>query len=112
MLQHNCLRYRFRSSGRVAPWTFGGAEGAYQVEVDGSLIANSSPVTVELAIRGLGLTYTFRDYCTDALARGELVEVLTEHQAPVPGVNIYFPREYSTMLPLRLFIDHLKENRG
>ena len=109
LLKHNCLRYRFQSSGQLAPWIFGDADSAYPVDVRGNLIANSSPATIDLALQSLGLTYTFRDYCTDALVNGKLVEVLTEHQATLPSMNIYFPREYRAMVPLRLFIEHLKE---
>lgn len=111
LLNHNCLRYRFQSSGQIAPWSFFGPDGAYPVQVRGNLIANSSPATIDLAIQGLGLTFTFRDYCTDALASGDLVEVLTSHQATVPSISIYFPIEYRSMAPLRLFIDHLKDGR-
>jgi len=111
LLHHNCLRYRFPSSGDIGPWTFGGPDGAYQVEIDGGVITDSSPINIELAIQGLGLTFTFRAYCTDAMNDGTLQEVLTEHLITVPAVNIYFPREYRDMLPLRLFIDHLKQHR-
>jgi DNA-binding transcriptional LysR family regulator len=108
LLAHNCLRYRFHSSGLIAPWTFAGKEGAYPVKVRGNLIANSLPVTLELAQQGQGLAFGFRDYCLDALADGDLVEVLADHQAPIPGINIYFPQEYRAMTPLRLFIKHLQ----
>jgi len=111
LLEHNCLRYRFPSSGRIGPWTFSGSDGAYQVDIQGGVITDSSPINIELAIQGLGLTFTFRDYCTDALEEGALKEVLTEHLTTVPAINIYFPREYREMLPLRLFIDHLKRHR-
>ena len=109
LLNHNCLQYRFPSSGQVGQWTFGGRDSAYHVEVKGRLKANSSPVIIAYAIQGLGLTFTFRDYCADALEKGQLKEVLSDHLVPVQPVNIYFPREYRTMLPLRLFIDHLKQ---
>ena len=111
LLNHNCLRYRFQSSGQLAPWSFTGPDSVYPVEVRGNLIANSLPATIDLALQGLGLTFTFRDYCTDALADGTLIEVLTEHQAALPSMNIYFPREYRSMVPLRLFIEHLKNGR-
>lgn len=111
LLGHNCLRYRFQSSGRIAAWTFSGSGGEYPVEVRGSLIANSSPVTIDLAVQGLGIAYTFHDYCTDALASGQLVEILVKHQVSMPGVNIYFPREYRAMAPLKLFVQHLKAGR-
>ncbi len=108
LLTHNCLRYRFHSSGQIAPWQFQGPDGAYSVDVKGSSITNTQPASIELAKQDLGLTFTFRDYCTTALQDGTLTEVLTEHLAPLPGVHIYFPREYRQMVPLRLLIDHLK----
>lgn len=108
LLNHNCLRYRYPSSGQCAPWIFSEADSAYPVEVRGKLTANSSPATIDLAVQGLGLTYTFRDYCKQAIISGELVEVLSEYLTPLPSMNIYFPSEYRTMMPLRLFIEHLK----
>ncbi|HBY86591.1 MAG TPA: LysR family transcriptional regulator [Colwellia sp.] len=108
LLSHNCLRYRFPSSGQIAPWIFDGSDGAYPVEAHGNLITNSSTATIDQALQGLGITFTFRDYCTDALASGALVEVLSEHLATLPSMNIYFPKEYKSMLPLRLLIEHLK----
>lgn len=107
LLKHNCLRYRFASSGQIAPWTFQGPDGVYPVDVRGTLVANTLPATLDLAQKGLGLVFGFRDYSVEALDRGDLVEVLADHQAPLPGINIYFPRAYATMIPLRLFIQHL-----
>lgn len=110
LLNHNCLRYRFPSSGQLAPWVFEGDDGAYPVEIQGNLITNSSTAAIDQALQGLGLTFTFRDYCTDALASGALIEVLSEHLAALPSMNMYFPKEYKSMLPLRLLIEHLKND--
>jgi DNA-binding transcriptional LysR family regulator len=110
LLNHNCLRYRFPSSGQLAPWIFEGDDGAYPVKAHGNLITNSSTATIDQALQGLGLTFTFRDYCTDALASGALIEVLSDHLATLPSMNMYFPKEYKSMLPLRLLIEHLKND--
>jgi len=110
LLNHNCLRYRFPSSGQLAPWVFEGDDGAYPVKIQGNLITNSSTAAIDQALQGLGLTFTFRDYCTDALASGALIEVLSEHLAALPSMNMYFPKEYKSMLPLRLLIEHLKND--
>lgn len=110
LLGHNCLRYRFQSSGMVAPWAFSGPEGEFEVTVEGNLISGSWPITREMAKIGQGLTFGFRDYCHQALEDGELVEVLADYRTTRPGINIYYPREYRDMLPLKLFIRHLKED--
>lgn len=108
LLGHNCIRYRFQTSGRIYPWQFRGEEGEFSVDVRGNLVASTLPVLIDLASRGLGLAYTFQDFCEREISEGALVTVLQGHTLRVPGVYIYLPREYRTMVPLRLFIDHLK----
>ena len=108
LLGRRCIRYRFQSSGRIAPWIFRGADGDYPVDVHGNLIVNTIPAAIDLSLRGLGLIYTFRDYCAAALSERRLVAVLDAHLPDTPGVFIYFPREYRSMTPLRLMVDHLK----
>ena len=109
LLDHNCIRYRFQTSRQIAPWNFKGAEGDYSVEVGGNLIVNTLMTAIDLTKQGLGLLYTFQDDCLEELDRGQLVSVLDEHLSLLPGLYIYFPREYRSMMPLRLFIDHLRD---
>lgn len=108
LLAHNCIRYRFQSSGRIAPWTFKSVEGDFDVAVNGTFILNTLPASIDAARQGLGLVYTFKDCCAQDLADGRLVSLLDEELPKTPGVYIYFPREYRNMMPLRLFMDHLK----
>lgn len=108
LLDHSCVRYRFQSSGRIAPWTFRAKDDEFTVDVSGGLVVNTLPASINSARQGLGLVYTFRDYCAEELSTGSLVSVLEKHLPKTPGIYIYFPREYRNMMPLRLFIDHLK----
>jgi len=80
------------------------------VQIDGD-VATTLPAVIDLAARGLGLAYTFRDFAAPQLASGALVPLLEEAAEEVPGVYLYFPREYRSMVPLRLFLDHLKAHR-
>ncbi|SMX27701.1 HTH-type transcriptional regulator DmlR [Pelagimonas phthalicica] len=108
LLDHDCIRYRFPTSRHIAPWTFKRHDEDYAVEVKGPLIANTLPAMVDLATRGLGLIFTFKDYCATQVRNEQLVPVLEDHIGKTPGTYIYFPREYRNIVPLRLFIDHLK----
>ena len=112
LLKHNCIRYRFQSSGQIAPWSFHSDEGNYAVDVQGNLIANALPATVDLSKRGLGLAYTFRAYVAPLIDTGVLTPVLEDHLGLTPGIFMYFPREYKSMMPLRLFIDHIKPRQS
>lgn len=109
LLDHNCVRYRFQSSGHLAPWTFKSPDGPFQVEVSGKLILNTLPASIDAARQGVGLVYTFKDCCTADLTDGRLVTVLDVDLPQTPGVFLYFPREYRNMVPLKLFLDHLKQ---
>ncbi len=108
LLNHNCVRYRFQSSGRIAPWRFTSPDGDYDVDVTGKFILNTLPASIDVAKRGLALAYTFKDYPADELAEGSLVGLLADHLPKTPGIFLYYPREYRNMVPLRLFIDHMK----
>lgn len=108
LLHHHCVRYRFPSSGKIAPWDFTGAEGDYTVDAGGTLTVNSLPVSIDMAMQGLGLVYTFRDYCRAEIAAGDLIPVLQPHMPETPGIHLYYPREYRTMAPLRLLLDHIR----
>ena len=108
LLDHDCIRYRFPTSRQIAPWIFNAEEDTFTVEVKGSLIVNTIPAVVELATKHHGLIFTFKDYCAEQVRTGKLVPVLEDHVGKTPGTYIYFPREYRNMVPLRLFIDHLK----
>ena len=108
LLDHECIRYRFPTSRQIAPWTLRKDDEDYAVDVKGSLVVNTLPAVVELATQDHGLIFTFRDYCAGQVSDGTLVPVLEDHIGKTPGTYIYFPREYRNMVPLRLFVDHLK----
>ena len=76
--------------------------------MQGGLTTNTLPASIDMARKGLGLAYTFRDFVADDIAAGDLVSVLGSHLGVTPGIFIYFPREYRTMTPLRLFMEHLR----
>lgn len=109
LLNHNCLRYRFISSNQVAPWLFMGEGEEFQVQVKGNLIANSSPVALDLAKQGAGIAFTFKDYCTQAIEGSTLVELLPSYRCTRPAINIYFPPEYRNMQSLRLLMAAIKQ---
>ncbi|WP_422038377.1 LysR family transcriptional regulator [Roseibium sp.] len=112
LLVHECIRYRFHSSGDFAPWKVEGPDGASDVAVTGSLVVNSLSVAVDAARRGEGLIYLLQDYVAKDVLGGNLVPVLQEFMPDVPGFFLYFPRAYREMVPLRLFVDHIRQHGG
>lgn len=112
LLQHECIRYRFKTSGQLAPWIFEGPDGEYRVDVEGHLIVNSLGVLYAQVGAGLGLAYSFAHYAPNGLGGAPLVPLFADIAKPVPALFAYFPREYRNLGILRLFIDHMRDGGG
>jgi DNA-binding transcriptional LysR family regulator len=112
LLRHNCIRYRYIGSGRIAPWEFDGADGIGSVDVTGNLIVNSTSSLIFAAKRGLGLGWLFRGNVADELASGALESVLDEHVVTRPGFFLYYPKENTRIQVVRLFVDFLRTGVG
>lgn len=107
IVDHECIRYRFGSSGRFAPWEFVGSEGRYTVEVSGHLVVNTLPSLYSAVGDGLGLGFSFANYRPPGTSK-DIVPLLQDFTEPVAGTYLYYPREYRSVELLRLFIDHIR----
>ncbi|MGH0002654.1 LysR substrate-binding domain-containing protein [Pseudovibrio ascidiaceicola] len=111
LLAHNCLQYRFQTSGQLAPWVFRVDGDRVEIDAQGGLILNTLPAQLQLMEQGMGLVLAFRDY---ALINCDLTKVeclLEDYLKPVDPIYLFYPREYKNLQPLRLFIDHIKTHR-
>jgi DNA-binding transcriptional LysR family regulator len=109
LLRHNCIRYRYIGSGRIAPWEFDSPDGATSVDVSGNLIVNGTSALIYAARQGLGLGWLFRGNVADELKAGTLESVLDDHVVTRPGFYLYFTRESVRLQVMRLFVDFLKK---
>jgi DNA-binding transcriptional LysR family regulator len=108
LLRHNCIRYRYIGSRRMAEWRFNGPEGIVEVDVGGSLIVNSTSALVHAARSGLGIGWLFKSNVEDDLRSGQLVSVLKEFSIERPGFFLYYPKANSRLEILRIFIEFMK----
>jgi DNA-binding transcriptional LysR family regulator len=107
-LQHHaCLRIR-RSSGAIAPWRLVENGNPIDIVVKGPLIASEFPMLLGAARDGLGLAQVPEPMAEEAIAAGELIQVLP-HLAPMtPGLFLYHPGRKQVLPKLRAFIEHIK----
>jgi DNA-binding transcriptional LysR family regulator len=112
LLQHNCIRYRFIGSGRIAEWQFLGPEGMQTVAVKGNLVFNSFPSVVEAALDGLGIGWSLRAGVQDELSSGRLESVLDRYVPVRPGFFLYYPKENARIEVLRLFVEFMRAGRS
>lgn len=111
LLRHNCIRYRFVGSKRIAEWQFLGPDGVYTVDVKGSLIFNSFRSVIQAAQSGLGIGWSLRAGVADELASGSLESILDPYIVERPGFFLYYPKEHARLEILRLFIEFMKARR-
>ena len=109
LLQHNCIRYRYITSKRIAEWQFYGAEGITTIDVKGNLIVNSTNALVSSVRDGLGIGWLFRPSVEDDLRAGKLESILESYVIERPGYFLYYPKASARIQVLRVFIDFMKE---
>ncbi len=102
---HQTLRYRFLSSGALAPWHFVRDGHAFHVETDGGVIVNDTTLMRDFAMAGMGLAYLPDMEAGADIASGKLERVLHAFVPPTSGLFIYFPVRTQQQLKLRAFID-------
>lgn len=114
LMRHNCLSYRFTSSGTIDRWSFASpdAEGRTIVfEPQGNAVFNDDDSMLRAAVQGVGLVQHI-DLCVrHHLADGSLVRVLRPWCRPFPGFFLYVPSRAQMPTKIRALMDFLVEQR-
>jgi DNA-binding transcriptional LysR family regulator len=107
--RHNCIGYRFVTSGAVYDWDL--REGTQRVaKAVGGTVRVTDPVHAkELALAGVGIAYLFEPLARAELHAGALRQVLPRSAFEEPGLFLYFPRRASQAPKLRAFIELARE---
>lgn len=101
---HDCINYRFVTSGSLYPWEFEEDGRPFQVKVDGSVVFNDGDLILAAALAGLGLGYLYEDQITDLVAEGRLIQVLAQWCPTSPGYYLYHPNRRQTPSALAALI--------
>jgi len=107
--RHNCIGYRFVTSGAVYDWDLRDAGQAVAKAVGGSVRVSDAVHAKELALAGVGIAYVFEPLARPELQAGQLCQVLPRSAYEEPGLFLYFPRRASQAPKLRAFIDVARE---
>ncbi|MGU7768800.1 LysR family transcriptional regulator [Burkholderia sp. MR1-5-21] len=102
---HRIVSYVSPRTGRVMPMRF--QKGSERIEIGGvqGMGINDSNAHVAAALAGLGVIQTFSFAARDAIARGELVTILSAWQPdPYPYFLVYPPDRHMSQR-LRVFIE-------
>jgi DNA-binding transcriptional LysR family regulator len=104
---HECLVYS--SASRDAIWEFSHPVTQQSIEVRprGLLYANNAEALLAAAVHGSGLAMLPHMLAAAAVARGELVSVLSHWESPALGIWLVYGSRRNQPLRVRKLIEHL-----
>lgn len=104
LAQHNCLGFNFRRAMPVWPMREGGR--IVERMLSGALLANNAETLRRMAIAGVGIVRSADYHLRGPIARGELVELLADHDIGEPDdVHILFRGAQFLPARVRAFLD-------
>ncbi|PWV97666.1 LysR family transcriptional regulator [Hoeflea marina] len=111
LVDHHGIQHRF-ASGRLAAWSFERDGETISVSPKARLIAGSLDMEQAAVIAGLGITLTFEEMVGEALASGQLVEILPDWSDSFSGPFLYYHGRKYMPAALRAFVDFVRRDGG
>ena len=105
LIRHECILYRFPTSGAIHRWEFLRGGKSLTVQVSGKIITSDSLALISLARSGVGLTYSADLVAAQDVGLGRLEVALRPFLVKTPGLFLYFPARMQRQPKLRAFID-------
>jgi DNA-binding transcriptional LysR family regulator len=106
LVRHDCVRFRFPGSGAVYKWELTVDDRIVEYEVGGSLTISDSLFTVEAAMDGVGLAYTFEQLALPHIRAKKLKRVLSDFSPTFPGFYLYYPSRRQQPSKLKAFVEY------
>jgi len=112
LARHNCVRFRFSGSGAIHKWELRVDDRIVEYEIGGSLTISDSLFSVESALDGIGLAYTFEQLALPHLRAKTLKRVLADFSPTFPGFYLYYPSRRQQPSKLKAFVDYALAHSG
>jgi len=106
LVHHNCVRFRFSGSGAIHKWELAVDDRIVEYEIGGSLTISDSMFSVEAALEGVGLAYTFDQLSLPHVRAKRLKRVLSDFSPTFPGFYLYYPSRRQQPSKLKAFVDY------
>jgi DNA-binding transcriptional LysR family regulator len=112
LVSHSCLRYRFPTSGKLAPWPLVVRGRPVHIELPQSAIADATEPLQAMAEAGLGIALLPDFLVADAIAAGRLVVVLEKHIRDRRDVCVLWPSSRQALPKIKAFVDFMVARLG
>jgi DNA-binding transcriptional LysR family regulator len=103
--QHECLLFRDPVTGRPFPREFHRDDEVIEVKVSGQLVVNDLATKLTACAAGHGISQTFALGLDGLLARGELVQILSDWAQERFPLYAYHPSRHLPPAKVRVFLD-------
>ncbi len=108
LVRHNCVRVRFAGTGVIYKWEFQVDGRLVEYEVKGNLTISDTLFSVDAALEGVGLAYTFEQLALPHIRAKRLKRVLTSFSPTFPGFYLYYPSRSNQPTKLKALIEYAK----
>jgi len=104
--KHDCVRYRFPTTGKVQPWMLT-ENGSEPPNLHTAMTCNNMEALRGTVIAGFGIGFMPDFLAREALISGELVVVLDKHPIAPGQFSIVWPSSRLISPKLRVFVDFM-----
>jgi DNA-binding transcriptional LysR family regulator len=105
---HTCINLRLPTYGGLYAWEFEKGGRELKVRVDGQFVFNNIGLILDAASAGFGLGYLPEDQVKAHLAKGRLIQILSDWCPPFPGYHLYYPSRRQPAPAFALLVDALR----
>lgn len=112
LVHHHCVRFRFSGSGAIYKWELEVEGRLVEYQIGGSLTISDSLFSIEAAMEGVGLAYTFEQLSLPHIRAQKLKRVLSEFSPTFPGFYLYYPSRRQQPAKLKAFVDYALAHFG
>jgi DNA-binding transcriptional LysR family regulator len=106
LVRHNCVRLRFAATGMIFKWEFQVDGRLVEYEVKGNLTISDTLFSLDAALEGVGLAYTFEQLALPYLRAKRLTRVLASFSPTFPGFYLYYPSRRNQPTKLKALIEY------
>ncbi|MEX2949684.1 LysR family transcriptional regulator [Serratia fonticola] len=104
---HDCLRYRFVTTGKIMDWTLTADPEITQLRLNSSLTLNNMEAMLMATVDGHGIAYMPDFLVKEALAVGDLETLLDTYTKDQGGFWALWPSSRHLSPKIRVFVDFI-----
>jgi DNA-binding transcriptional LysR family regulator len=99
------VRFRFSTGGGIYKWEFAVDDRTVDYEIAGSLTITDTLFSLDAALDGVGLAYSFDKLASPHVRAKRLKRVLADFSPTFPGFYLYYPSRRNQSPKMKAFVD-------